>query len=103
LGSCYTKNIEKSPFFKNKLALTKKTPVLTYEYTKIFLGTWAKFFVTIALAENPRNRVKNVDLCQKPGQKMRVCLEDWTQLFIEAKTCYRCLDKSCSADSQRCK
>ena len=39
----------------NKLALTQKTSVLTYQtqYTKIFLEIWATYFVTITLAENP--------------------------------------------------
>ena len=75
MGSCYAKNIEKSPFFKNKLALTQKTPVLTYQtqYIKMFLGIWATYFVTTTLAENPRNRVKNANLCQKPGQKIDAC------------------------------
>jgi hypothetical protein len=75
LGFCYAKNIEKSPFFKNKLALTQKIPVLTYQtqYTTMFLGVWTTNFLITVLEKNLRNRVKNADLYQKPGQKIEAC------------------------------
>ena len=40
-----SKSPKKQPLFKNKLALTQKTPVLTYhtQYTKMFLEIWATF------------------------------------------------------------
>ena len=61
MGSCYAKNIKKSPFFKNKLALTQKTPVLTYQtqYTKFFLGIWATTFGKITFDKNPLHQGQN--------------------------------------------
>ena len=51
------------------------------QYTKIFLGIWTTYFVTTTLAENPCNRVKNADLCQKPRLKNRGMLKDWSITF----------------------
>jgi hypothetical protein len=71
----------------NKLALTLKTSVLTYQtqYTKIFLRICAKFFVTIALAGNPRNRIKNADLCQNPVKKSGYVLKSGYNFLLKRK------------------
>ena len=60
LGSCYAKNIEKSSFFKHKLALTQKTPVLTYQtqYVKIFLGIRATILGRSLLIKIPASGSK---------------------------------------------
>jgi hypothetical protein len=65
------KIIEKSPFFKNKMVITQSGCYQT-QYITIILGTWALFFVYIVFDKNPRQQVKNANLCQKPGQKIRV-------------------------------
>ena len=102
MGFCYAKNIEKSPFFKNKLALTQKIPVLTYQtqYTKIFLGIWATYFVTTTLGENPRNRVKNADLCKKnPVEKLRHAQRLEYNFLLKRKLAIG-VSINCRADSQ---
>ena len=75
----------------NKLALTKKIPVLTYQtqYTKMFLGVWTTNCSITVLDKNFYNRVNNADPCQKPGNEIKVCLKDlniifyWSENFLE--------------------
>jgi hypothetical protein len=38
--------------------------------------------VATTLAENPRNRVKNADLCQKPGRKIEACSKIGVWFFL---------------------